>query len=278
MSVNIDDIRSFLTVAKTCNITRASEILGVTQPTLSYAIKRLENTLGTEVIVRLKNGVELTKSGEEFQKRANSLLNQWEDTINIFSEKNDFLKGEYSIGIHPSLAISTLPKILKLLQKEMPLINFNLIHDLSRIITSKVIDFEVDFGIAVNPIAHPDLVIKELRKDIVTLFKVNNSSNKIIYDPSLIQSQTILKSLNKTNIKVDGHIHTNNLEVIAQLCADGLGIGLLPKSIAKSHANLKEIPNAPVYKDRICLIYRKEKHKNPTSKKLISLLRNIKQW
>ena len=66
MSININDIKSFITVTQTKNITRAAEIMGMTQPTLSYAIKRIEEALDVELIVRLKNGVELTKAGEDF--------------------------------------------------------------------------------------------------------------------------------------------------------------------------------------------------------------------
>lgn len=275
MSININDIKSFITVTQTKNITRAAEIMGMTQPTLSYAIKRIEEALNVELIVRLKNGVELTKAGEDFSKKATTLLNQWEDTVNIFSDNGKNIKGEYSIGIHPSVAISSLSQILLEVNKELPLINFNLYHDLSRVITSKVISFDIDFGIVVNPIQHPDLVIKELRKDIVTLFKVKKSIPKLIYDPSLTQSQSILKNLKKSKIEINGHIHSSNLEVITELCANGLGVGLLPTSVAKRDKKLQPVKNAPVYKDQICLIYRKEKHSNATSKKVISILRNI---
>ncbi len=275
MSININDIKSFITVTQTKNITRAAEIMGMTQPTLSYAIKRIEEALDVELIVRLKNGVELTKAGEDFSKKATTLLNQWEDTVNIFSDNGKNIKGEYSIGIHPSVAISSLSQILLEVNKELPLINFNLYHDLSRVITSKVISFDIDFGIVVNPIQHPDLVIKELRKDIVTLFKVKKSIPKLIYDPSLTQSQSILKNLKKSKIEINGHIHSSNLEVITELCANGLGVGLLPTSVAKRDKKLQPVKNAPVYKDQICLIYRKEKHSNATSKKVISILRNI---
>ena len=66
MSLVLDDIRYFNTVSQFLNMTRASEVLGVTQPTLSYAMKRLENELGGELFIRLKNGLQLTQLGESF--------------------------------------------------------------------------------------------------------------------------------------------------------------------------------------------------------------------
>ena len=43
MSLMMDDVKYFIAVSETLNITRASEIIGISQPALSYAIKRLEN-------------------------------------------------------------------------------------------------------------------------------------------------------------------------------------------------------------------------------------------
>ena len=56
MSLALDDLKNFITVTETLNVTRASEILGMTQPALSYSLKRLEREFGTELFIRLKNG------------------------------------------------------------------------------------------------------------------------------------------------------------------------------------------------------------------------------
>ena len=77
MSLMMDDIRYFNVISHTLNMTRASEILGVAQPTLSYAIKRLEKELGGDLLIRLKNGVQLTRLGEDFYKQGRIVLFEW---------------------------------------------------------------------------------------------------------------------------------------------------------------------------------------------------------
>ena len=81
MSVVMDDIKYFVVVSDTLNVTRASEILGVTQPTLSYAIKRLETGLGGDLLIRLKSGVRLTKLGEEFLRRSDKIREEVADEL-----------------------------------------------------------------------------------------------------------------------------------------------------------------------------------------------------
>ena len=64
-------------------------------------------------------------------------------------------------------------------------------------------------------------------------------------------------------------VTSENLEVVAKLVGLGVGAGILPARVAKNQGNLVEHQDAPYYKDRICLIYRKEKQKSLASKTLI---------
>lgn len=273
MSLRLDDIKNFITISETLNITRASEILGLSQPTLSYSVKRLEREFGCLLIIRLKNGIQLTKPGQDFYGRAKKLILFWEDSQKSLTSDTTEILTEFSIGIHPSVAIYTLKKILPNIYKSYPKISFKLVHGLSREMTQKVINWEVDLAIAINPIQHPDLVIVELNSDNVTLFARKNCRNKIIFDPQLAQSLSILKKLNKAKVDFDGHIQSSNLEVIAKLTSEGLGYGLLPTRVASNYKNIHSVKDAPNFKDKICLIYRREKHLNSVSQNLLKLIK-----
>lgn len=272
MSLALDDIKNFIAVTETLNVTRASEILGMTQPALSYSLKRLEREFGTELFIRLKNGVQLTKTGEEFYARAKKLILLWEDSQKIFKDDTNS-DAEFSIGIHPSVGLYSLDKFLPRVFHNFPGLSFKLVHGLSREMANRVISWEVDFAIVINPIQHPDLVIKELGKDTVTLFSTENPVPKLIYDPALAQSVFILKNLTKAKIKLSGHIHSGSLEVIAKLASQGLGYALLPSRVAASYPELKPVDNAPKFNDKICLVYRREKHNNSISQEILKAIR-----
>lgn len=273
MSLMMDDIKYFVTVSETLNITRASEIIGISQPALSYAVKRLENELGGQLIIRLKNGIQLTKLGEEFKQRARRLLYEWEQAQNIANPELGFTQGTYTIAAHPSVALCTLECFMPILQVDFPKLNFNFIHGLSREMTEKVIGWEADFGIVVNPIKHPDLVINHLFNDEVTIFYKEDAPHKLIYDQNLAQSQYILKQIGE-KAHFHGVLNSANLEVVAKLTSLGLGCGFLPTRVASEYSYLKKLKDAPLFKDEICLIYRPEKHKNSASKKIIQIIKS----
>lgn len=273
MSLVMDDVKYFIKVSETLNITRASEIIGISQPAISYAIKRLENELGAQLFIRLKNGIQLTKLGEEFKVRSRRLLYEWEQAQNLANPETGLLQGSYSFTIHPSVALYALEFFIGKLQSEFPGLSFKFTHGLSREMTEKVISWEADFGIVVNPVRHPDLVIKRLYNDEVSIFYTKDTQDKLIYDQNLAQSQYILKKLGKKK-NFSGEIHSGNLELVAKLTALGLGHGILPTTIASQYTDLKKLNGSPVFKDEICLIYRPEKHNNSASKRIIEVIKS----
>lgn len=265
MALVLEDIKYFLHVAHTLNITRASEIAGVTQPTLSYSVKRLENELGGDLLIRLKNGVQLTKLGKDFLQKSSKLIIEWEGLKKITN--NSSVGGKFTLGVHPSVGLYVLPCFLPKLIKESPDIEFHLAHALSREITEKVISWKLDFGIVVNPKKHPDLVIAELCQDRIGLFSTTKAKDMLIFDKELTQSNSIIK---KMKLKFQHQTTTSNLEIIAKLTSIGYGTGILPERVAKQYKNLKLLDENLIYKDRICLVYRHERHKDISGQTIIS--------
>jgi DNA-binding transcriptional LysR family regulator len=274
MSLVINDIKYFIVITETLNITRASEIIGISQPALSYSIKRLEDELGGQLLIRLKNGIQLTKLGENFKQCSNLLLYHWKQAQNLINPELELAQGSYTFAIHPSVALCTLEFFMPKLQNTLPGFVFNFIHGLSREMTEKVISWKADFGIIVNPIKHLDLVIKKLYIDEVSIFFAKDAQNKLILDHNLAQSQYILNKINNKN-HFNGILNSANLEVVAKLTSLGLGYGILPTRVASQYNHLKRLKNAPMVKDEICLVYRPEKHNNTVSKKIIEIITAI---
>ena len=179
------------------------------------------------------------------------------------------VQGSYTIGCHPSVAIYTLPSILPQLLEKHPGLELKLVHDLSRRIAEQVIRMEIDVGIVVNPVRHPDLVIRKLYDDDVGLW-VGPGKHKIqdprsghavlICDPDLLQTQTLLKQLKANEISFSRTLASSNLEVITQLTAAGCGIGVLPDRVAMtaSKRGLRRVARGPAFHDEVCVLYRTE--------------------
>src|SRR3990167_5995696 len=117
--VSPDELIYFIELAQILNFSRASERIGISQPSLSVAIKRLEKAIGTDLFIRRKKGVTLTPAGRRLLSHAKQLLQSWESVKAAALASHHEVQGSIYIGCHPSLALSTLPKFLPgLLAKE----------------------------------------------------------------------------------------------------------------------------------------------------------------
>lgn len=277
------ELTYFVEVASTLNISRAAERLGISQPSLSLAIKRLEDGLGVPLLVRGKSGVSLTRIGRIFANQARHLLLEWEKLRDEALKGETELSGRYVVGCHPAVALYTLPQVLPELIRKNPGLEITLIHGLSRQITDAVIGFRADFGLVINPIQHPELLIKLLDKDEVTLWTTPGESSVkdiasgdavLICDEDLLQTQELQKQLRKKEWHFKRTITSSSLEVVTEMVASGAGIGILPGRVALRDPNkkLKVVAGAPVFQDRICLIYRPDAQKSAASKILAQAL------
>lgn len=263
------ELAYFLEVSSTLNLSRASERLGISQPSLSLAIKRLEQAIGTPLFVRHKQGVTPTQAGKQLVLHARQLLQYWENTKSEALASHQEVQGYFTLGCHSSIAIYLLSELLANLLEQHPKLEIHLKHDISRRITEQVVNLSIDIGIVVNPYKHPDLIIRKLCNDEVTFWvgegtrptqNIHSKQAIILCEPDLTQTQSLLKKCKKLGIHPERIMTMNSLEVIASLTASGCGIGILPTRVAQAMYpdKLKRVPKAPIYSDEVCLVYRHE--------------------
>lgn len=274
--ISPQDLKYFQELARSLNVTRASERLGVTQPALTQTLKRLENAGGAALFLRSKKGLQLTRAGERLLRSSQELLEAWDRVTHSIKESEGEIAGTFKLGCHTAVAKYTLPVFLKGLLDAHPRLEFQFRHDLSRHIADEVIQWKLDFGIVVNPPAHPDLVIRTLCEDEVTLWQVPGSARDVlIFDPDLLQSREILEKLKKTGPKFPRSLTSSSLETIAALVKSGVGVGILPRRVLKSEGEgpvRKVCSTAPVVRDRICLVYRAGTQNNRAARAVIDAI------
>jgi DNA-binding transcriptional LysR family regulator len=274
-----DDLAYFLEAARKLNFSRAAEVLGISQPSLSLAIRRVEHELGYELFVRSKRGVTLTQAGKQLFAQTQKLLDTWLQIRNKAVASEAAMEGCYSVGCHPSVALYALPTFLPRVLAKYSKIEIQLVHDLSRRIAEGVIASRIDIGIVINPTPHSDLVIKKIARDEVTLWdsstkrsidQIKNGAT-IICTPALSQTQHILNQLRKIVVAPPRIIESESLEVVAELTSNGCGIGILPSRVAaRSSKKIFQIRNAPCYQDEICIIVRADNRGNFAMRELVA--------
>lgn len=278
--VNPDHLRYFKAISSTGNMTRASERLGVTQPTLTHAMRRLETELGCILFIRSKAGVRLTKAGLKLLSLSDELESGWSRIRNLVSNEDQLVEGTYSIGCHASVGLSTIHRFTATLMKDHPRLGLRLQHGLSREITEAISSNRIDVGIIANPIRQSGLTFYELCKERFALWKSPALKNDdvLIYDPDLAQVQKMLEMLAKKGMTFRRHVHSSSLELTAKLTSEGVGIGILPERVLGelSHHACAVVDGAPVVKDSICLVFKKENQTTEASSVILKAIQAAK--
>lgn len=277
MAITLQDLRMLEVIAREGNLSRAAASLNLTQPALSWAVKKLESELGTPLFHRTKKGVIPTRSGTTFISRTKDLIAAWEFLKQDLHEEESQVRGRFTLGVHPTLGAHTLPKFAPKLLANFPLIELQLFHDLSRHISQGVIDYRYDYGIVVNPPQHLDLTLQRLYTDRIQLW-IHDQPTRLqdptledalwLCNPDMVQTEGLMQKVSQTKSwKTRRTMYTTDLSVIAAMVASGGGIGLLPASFATSYptGNLIPLPGTPFEEDTICLAWRGEAQKSAAS-------------
>ncbi len=146
-------LRYFLTVANEENITRAAEVLHITQPTLSRQLTQLEEETGVTLFIRGKRKIELTHEGMLLRHRAEEILSLINKTEKELLEQDTLLEGSIAIGGGELYSFNLLAQIIKDFKKTYPNVKFNLFTGNSDQLKEKLDQGILDIALLLEPVA-----------------------------------------------------------------------------------------------------------------------------
>jgi DNA-binding transcriptional LysR family regulator len=272
-------LRYFVAVVDHGSLTAAARVLGVSQPSLSMAMQIFERDLGTRLLLRDKSGVTPTATGEELLRRAPELLGLAQSVEQHLRALESGDTGTFTIGCNESLGAYFLPDFLAGFLPAHPRIELRIANDTSSNVRGAVITRAVDFGIVVNPLPHPELVVVPLCEDAVDFHvAVEASSPKrsrkqanerlrqgpLVYAGRVIQSGKLVEALASEGLEPARHLVCGDLELVKSIVRAGVGVGILPRRVAAYGAvtALERLhPTLPFIPDSIALLYRSDMHR-----------------
>lgn len=145
-------LRYFLIAAREENITRAAELLHVTQPTLSRQLIQLEKELGVPLFLRGKTSLTLTDDGMRLKRRAQELTELADKTLREFSRESGTLSGEISIGSGESLRVKILADWIADFRKANPLVQYHIYSATADEIQERLEKGLLDIGLLNEPV------------------------------------------------------------------------------------------------------------------------------
>lgn len=280
--MDLTHLRYFRTIAQCGSMTAAARVLRVSQPTITVAVKNLEEELKTTLLLRNRSGVTLTKTGEELARYAHDvfdLLDRAEKAIQGLETEE---AGRFVIGCHESLGAYFLPDFMLRILEDAPRIEVTLWNGTSAAVEDAVVGRQVDFGLVVNARPHQELVIVDLFKDAVDVFVAahllgNTSPKELLRDRPLVfagrveQCRSIIEQLASAGLLPSRLLSCGDLELTKSLALAGVGVALLPRRVAAYGQRGKLVrldPELPFFPDKISLIFRGDSHKTRAAARL----------
>lgn len=129
INLDVDLVRSFVTIVSLGNFTRAAQALGVQQSTISLQIRRLEGAIGSKLLERSPQSVALTAAGETFFDYARRMLDLNDEMVSRIKEPA--MRGLVRLGAPEDFATRHLPDVLARFAQAYPQVDLEVTCDLT---------------------------------------------------------------------------------------------------------------------------------------------------
>nr|WP_318718473.1 LysR family transcriptional regulator [uncultured Treponema sp.] len=285
-------LKYFIAVAREESMTRAADILHVTQPTLSKQIKDLEDEIGKKLFNRTNYAIKLTAEGEILYKRALDIVNLANDTVEELKAMTEATGGNVNIGAAETDSIKYLARIIKQLQQECAGIIVSIYSGDSESVEYKLDKGQLDFALVVrdfdlNKYNFIELPYKDTfglicRSDNPLCKKKKITFDDMINEPIIVSRQSLAHDLRKwagervdeLTIAATGDIPFN----LSLLVKEGIGSLLCFDKIINTTetSNLRYIPLDPPMLSPLYIIWKKNAELTPPARKLMERFRYLK--
>ncbi len=241
-----DALKTFITLVEVNNFTKASEILHISQPSVSLHIKNLEQELQTTLFIRSPKSVQITPTGEILYNRAKQIIAIAEQAKEEILAYHHEIQGTLIIGASFTIGEYILPPIIASLQKQFPQLELQIIIGNTKEIIQYTKLLQVDIGLIEGQAHDHELIIKPFMQD--ELFIVSASNHPLVKEPTITvenlqqQNWVAREEGSGTRYYLDHLFRANGLQVhslltvssnqgVKESVIQGLGLSLLSASV-----------------------------------------------
>lgn len=228
------NIEIFIKVAEFNSFTVAAQVLYISQPAVSHAIKHLEDELKVQLFYRDKRkGLVITDIG----KKILSLVRQMEDIDNritqIAYQENNLISGTLRIASLPSLTASYVSHALKMFHQLYPNVKIEIREGTPQEVKAMVDGYMVDLAFSTSPYDQYDYIT--IKEDQMLCISQSSSKRKVILsklDHTLILTKSAFETVmdntkNGNFIDMKNVIIVQNLDSMMNMVNDGIGDGII---------------------------------------------------
>ncbi len=281
----------YLMVAREENITRAAEMLHITQPTLSRQIAQMEDELGVKLFHRGKHNITLTEDGLLLKRRAQEMVELAEKTKKELTHDAKDLGGTISIGSGEAKSMHLLAGMLAGFRRKYPKVNFDIYSATSDAIKERIEKGLIDIGLLMEPVdvgKYQFMRVSEripwgvlVRKDCELAGKTSVKDSDLLGVPLIMARRDSVKNeiANWFGEYFDSLeiAATYNLLYNAAILAEHMNGAVLCMGNDYTFENMIFVPVEPRLETGSVLVWKKNQFLSPVTAEFIEYIRNAKK-
>lgn len=286
--MTLHQLKIFDCVVKFMNITKASQALHISQPSVSQQLKLLEQEFGTQFLLRLNHGVELTAQGREFLDAAKTVLSQAANVENTFrNNPRTNQTGTLKVGGSHNVSVHVLPTLLMAFKKTHPSVQFILETNESRVIEARLLNSELEIALVTNPSHSADIVRETFEEMELVAFclPTNPLAERKLTLKQLLASPLVLKNegrlkgvLMNLGYRMNIAVRCETSETVKAAVIMGMGVGILyrngiARELATGKVRLLNVPELKEMGVKSSIIYNRRKLLTPMAQDFLKMLR-----
>lgn len=293
--MNLEQLQSFVEVARIGHFTRAAAHLHLAQPSLSRQISTLESDLGAELFHRARGNITLTDAGESLLPLANRMLADAETVRHEMQELAGLRKGRVRIGATPTLCLSLVPDVLTAFHAAYPGIDLHLTEQGSRGLLEELAGGTLDLALIVTdedrsaqtsslqriPLLTEELVVVTAASGdrlpghtSVTLAELATLP-QITYHQSYDLREATTQAFTTAGLRPNIILEGSEMDAVLRCVERGLGVAVVPAMVLLDRPALRSIRlESPALSRTISLAHRSDVSVTKAAKAMQKIIMN----
>ena len=246
--MEVHQLRYFVAVVQQGSFTRGAAACGVSQPSLSQAIARLEAELKQPLLERLGRGVKLTRAGEELLHRAGNVLSELDEARRTIAEGATD-RGQVAVGAIPTIAPYLLPAALATFAHRYPHAELSVYEEVTARLVERLLAGQIDVallslpleeaGLHVEPLLREELLVALprghalVKKRRISLDDITGQPFILLSEAHCLADQVVAFCRQRECLPAVSCISAQLLTV-QELVAEGRGVSLVPAMARKA--------------------------------------------
>ncbi|CUH67798.1 CysJI operon transcriptional activator [Thalassovita gelatinovora] len=259
-------LRTFMVVVEQRGISRAADFLGLKQPTISSALKRLEQAMGQRLIIRKPNEFKVTRAGQILYSECSSIFGSVSQLPALLEVTAEELRGHISVAIASHVKSDHFDDVLHDFAKRHPKVTFSFTVAESEEVASRISQNRTSLGICLLQHIPPNLKASVLYREYFGLFcgprhrlfdRENIALSDLAGEPSVsFQTEVengplepVARLRARANIATGWRGVSSNLHELRRMIVSDIGIGALPLHVAARDVERGRLRQLPPYDD-----------------------------